>query len=59
MGPTLDTVAVSRDVVGTSCEELGWRVKLCLLRPFTAHVSTHHFASSVVTPWRYKAGSRP
>jgi hypothetical protein len=59
MGPILDTVAVSHDVVGTSCEELGWRVNMCLLHPFTTHVRAHRFASSVVTPRGYKAGGRP
>jgi hypothetical protein len=27
----LDTVAISHDVVGVSCEELGWHVNSCLL----------------------------
>jgi hypothetical protein len=35
MGLILDIVIVSRAVVGTSCEELGRRVNMGLLRPFT------------------------
>jgi hypothetical protein len=31
VGPILDTVAVSREVVGASCEELAWHVNMCLL----------------------------
>jgi hypothetical protein len=36
VGPVLDMVVVSRAVVGTSCEELGWCVIMGLLHPFTA-----------------------
>jgi hypothetical protein len=50
MGPVLDTVAVSHDVEGMSCEELGWRINSCLLCLFTAPRRAHRFASSVVTP---------
>jgi hypothetical protein len=39
MGPILDMITVSHDVVDTSCEELGWCVNICLLCPFTALVS--------------------
>jgi hypothetical protein len=55
MEPILDTVIISRVVVGTSCEELRRRVNMGLLRL----VRAHHFASSVVTQWGYKAGGRP
>jgi hypothetical protein len=58
MGPILDTVAISRDVVGAPCKELGWLVNICLLRPFTVPVRSHHFTSSVVTARGYKAGDR-
>jgi hypothetical protein len=57
IGPILDTVAISRDVKGTSCKELGQHVNSCLLHLFTAPAGAHHFASSVVTPRGYKAGS--
>jgi hypothetical protein len=59
VGPILDTIAISRDVADTSCEELGWRVNSCLLQPFSVHVRAHHFSTSVVTPWGYKVGGRP
>jgi hypothetical protein len=59
MGPILDTIAVSHDVTGASCEELVWCVNMCLLHPFTVPVRAHHFASSVVTPWGYKTGGHP
>jgi hypothetical protein len=39
MGPILDMITVSHDVVDTSCEELGWCVNICLLCPFTALVN--------------------
>jgi hypothetical protein len=55
MGPVLDTVVVSFNVVGTSCEELGWRVNMCLLCPFIVPIRARHFTSSVVTPQGYKA----
>jgi hypothetical protein len=29
MGPAFDTVAISRDLEGASCEELRWRVNSC------------------------------
>jgi hypothetical protein len=54
VGPILDTVVVSRDVEGASCEELGWHLNSCLLRPFTTSVRAHRFASSVVTLWDYE-----
>jgi hypothetical protein len=53
--PILDTLVVSHDVEGTSCEELGWRVNSCLLHLFTMPAGPHHFASSVVTSWGYNA----
>jgi hypothetical protein len=59
MGPILDMVAVSRDVEGVLCEELGWRVNSCLPCPFIVFVRACCFASSVVTPWGYKASGRP
>jgi hypothetical protein len=59
VGPILDTVIVSHCVAGASCVELGWRVNMCLLRPFTASIRVHRFVSSIVTLWGYKAGSRP
>jgi hypothetical protein len=59
LGPILDTVVISHDVEGTSCEELGWHVNSCLLRPFPTSVRAHRFASSVVTPRGYKAGGCP
>jgi hypothetical protein len=31
MGPILDMIAVTHEVVGTLWEELGWRVNTCLL----------------------------
>jgi hypothetical protein len=55
----LDTIAVSLDVEGASCEELGWRVNSCLLRLFTMLARPRCFASSVVTPQGYKDGGRP
>jgi hypothetical protein len=58
MGSILDTVTISHDVVDTSVEELGWCVNMCLLRPFTAPLRDHRFASSVVTPRGYKVGGR-
>jgi hypothetical protein len=57
--PILDMVTVSHDVAGVSCEELEWCLNMCLLHPFTMPVRAHRFASSVVTPWGYKAGGRP
>jgi hypothetical protein len=51
VGPILDTIAVSRNVEGASCEELGWHI-------FTMLTRAHHFASSVVTPWGYKTSGR-
>jgi hypothetical protein len=50
MGPILDTVVVSHDVVVALCKEWEWHINLCLLRPFTVFVRAHRFASSVVTP---------
>jgi hypothetical protein len=39
MGPVLDTIAISRDVEGASCEEFGWTasegLSLCLLGCYT------------------------
>jgi hypothetical protein len=58
MGPILDTVVVSHDVAGTSCEELGWRANMCLLYPFNAHVRAGRFASLVATPWGYEVRDR-
>jgi hypothetical protein len=34
MGPIFDTVVISLNVEGASCEELGWRVKLMFTAPF-------------------------
>jgi hypothetical protein len=31
VGPVLDTVAISHDVVGTSCDEWWWLINMCLL----------------------------
>jgi hypothetical protein len=36
VGPVLDTTIVSCAIVGVLCEELGRRVNMGLLRPFTA-----------------------
>jgi hypothetical protein len=58
-GAILGTVVVSRDIEGTSYEELGWHINLCLLRLFIAPARAHRFASLVVTPRGYKAGGRP
>jgi hypothetical protein len=55
MGPVLDIIIVSRVIVDTSCEELGWYVNMSLLRL----VRVHRFASSIVTPQGYKASDRP
>jgi hypothetical protein len=55
MGPILDTVIISCSVVGTSCEEYVRQVNLGLL----CMQGPHHFASSVITPWGYKAGDCP
>jgi hypothetical protein len=46
----VDTVVVSRVVVGTSCKELEKCVNMCLLCSFIVPVRAHRFASSVVTP---------
>jgi hypothetical protein len=54
--PILDTVAISLDVEGRSCDALGWRVNSCLLHLFTALARPHRFASSVVMRQGYKAG---
>jgi hypothetical protein len=59
MGPILDKVGVSCNVEGASCEELGWCINSCLLRPCTAPVRAQCFASSVVTPRGYKASGCP
>jgi hypothetical protein len=59
MGPILDMVAISRDVEGTSCEEMGWHINSCLLHLFTTPARALRFASSVVTLWGYKYGSHP
>jgi hypothetical protein len=59
VGPILDTIVVSHDVEGTSCEELGWHINLCLLHLFTVPVWARHFASSVVKPQGYKTGGHP
>jgi hypothetical protein len=59
MGPVLDTVVVSHDVVGASCEKLGWHVNMCLLHPFTVPIRARLFTSSVVTPQGYKVGGLP
>jgi hypothetical protein len=59
MGPILDMIIVSCGVAGVSYEELWCHVNICLLHPFIVSVRAHHFASSVVTPQGYKAGSRP
>jgi hypothetical protein len=31
VGPVLDIVAISRDVVGASCDEWRWLINMCLL----------------------------
>jgi hypothetical protein len=59
MGPILNMVDISCNVEGVSCEELGWPVNLCLLRPFTAPIRAYHFASSVVTLWAIKLAATP
>jgi hypothetical protein len=59
MGPILDIVVIFHDVEGASCEELGWRVKSCLLHLFTAPTRARRFASSIVTPHGYQAGGHP
>jgi hypothetical protein len=59
MGTILDIVVVSCDVAGKSCEQLGWRVNMCLMSPFTAPVRARCFASSVVISRGYKVGSCP
>jgi hypothetical protein len=59
MGAILNTVVVSHDVAGVSCEELGWHVNMCLLHPFTMPVMAYRFTSSVVTPRGHKVGNRP
>jgi hypothetical protein len=58
VGPILDMVAISLDVEGASCVELGWCVNSCLLRLFTVPGRGCQFAFSVVTPWGYKADDR-
>jgi hypothetical protein len=58
VGPILDMVAVSCDLEGALCEELGWRIKLVFTTPFIAPAGPSPFASSVVTPWVYIAGGR-
>jgi hypothetical protein len=55
MGPNLDMVVVSPDIVGISCEELGWHVNIDLL----CLVRARRFASLVVTLWGYKADGHP
>jgi hypothetical protein len=55
IGPILDTVVVSHDVAGTSCEELGWHVNFMFTTLFTMPARPSRFASSVVTPRGYKA----
>jgi hypothetical protein len=59
VGPILDTTVISHDVEGASCEELVWCINSCLLHLFTAPARARCFASLVVTPRGYKAGSRP
>jgi hypothetical protein len=56
--PILDMVAISHDVEGASCVELGWRINSCLLCFFTTPAKARHFASLVVTPQEYKADGR-
>jgi hypothetical protein len=59
VGSILDMVDVSCDVAGASYEELGWCANMYLLCSFTTPVRAHHFASSIVTPWGYKASGHP
>jgi hypothetical protein len=59
MGSILDMVAVSWDVEGTSCKELGWHINSCLLCLFTALARSRHFASLVFIPRGYKADGHP
>jgi hypothetical protein len=59
LGSVLDTVAISHDVNDTSCEELMWHVKSCLLHIFTAPARARRFASSIVTLRGYKVGKCP
>jgi hypothetical protein len=56
--PILNTVVISHDVEGVSCEDVGWCINSCLLRLFTVPAGAHRFASLIVTPWGYKAGDR-
>jgi hypothetical protein len=56
MGPILDIVATSYDVEGALYGESEWHVNSFLLHLFTSLAKRHRFASSVVTPWGYKAG---
>jgi hypothetical protein len=56
--PVLDLVAISCDVEGASCEELGWHVNPCLLCLFTAPARAHRFTTSGATPQGNKVGSR-
>jgi hypothetical protein len=58
MGPILDMFTISRDVVGTSREELERCVNIRLLRHFIVPIRACRFASSVLTPWGYKASGR-
>jgi hypothetical protein len=58
VGPILDTVAISHDVEGVLYKESGWRINSFLLRLFAAPALPSRFASWVVTPLGYKAGSR-
>jgi hypothetical protein len=59
MGPVFNMFTISCNVVGTPCEELERHVNMGLLRPFTAPVRAHHFATLVLTPWGYKASGHP
>jgi hypothetical protein len=58
MGPILDMVVISHDVEGASCGESRWCINSCLLPLFIALATARRFASSVVTPWGYKASGR-
>jgi hypothetical protein len=59
MGPILDTVVISHDVEGVSCEELGWHINSCLLCLFVVPTRAQHLASSVVTPRAIKLMAAP
>jgi hypothetical protein len=47
MGPILDTVDVSRDIEGESCDELGWHLNSCFLQHFTVPITAHPYCESM------------